>query len=245
MKALRLDDFGASAKHNEIYTKALNGWGNLFGLHNFQKFRAWAKYDEIEPELLERFIQKLIDRNSRATLGITACWLNLDGSMETFNVKFPDHVKLLNEGIACKVIEIANHGLTHAVTEDLAFKPKIFSSNRTMHREYWPWRSNGVIRTSVSLSQMILGECFGLRPTIGVPPGNAWCRSYAEACSEYGIKIINSNLPSQDQVNLDELGLIYLSNDRVHALHDKELTEETLEFFKRFETKTCFVSELV
>ena len=244
-RALRLDDFGASSKQNEIYTKALNGWGNLLSLHSFQKFRAWAKYEEIEVSLLEGFVQKLADQNSKATLGITACWLSLDGTLETYKVKFPDHLRVLQVGIDIGVIEIANHGLTHAVTENMDFRPKRFSSNRTVHREYWPWRKKNVIHSAVSLSQIVLQDCFGSKPNIAVPPGNVWCREYAEACTENGIKIINSNLPSQDNVSLDELDLVYLSNDQVVALHDKELIEEGLDFFDRLRSSTCFVSDLV
>jgi len=37
------------------------------------------------------------------------------------------------------VIEIANHGLTHCVVRKKLFRPRLFSSNRRCHREFWSW----------------------------------------------------------------------------------------------------------
>ena len=242
--ALRIDDFGASSKEFEIYTKKFGRFGNYIGLHHFKKYRAWAKYQELETHELKTFINLLSNANCKATLGITASWQLKDGTLVSYPDKFPDNVALIKEAIDADLIEIANHGLTHCVTENFSFLPKYFSSNRSYHREYWDWRNPSVIRTSVRLSQLILSDTFGINPIIGVPPGNVWCQSYVEACSEFGIKIINCSKKADDI--LIPKNIIFINNDNVIALHDKEIKMEGRSFFERLKNyRTMFVSDLI
>ena len=124
--ALRIDDFGASSKEFEIYTKKFGRFGNYIGLHHFKKYRAWAKYQELETHELKTFINLLSNANCKATLGITASWQLKDGTLVSYPDKFPDNVALIKEVIDADLIEIANHGLTHCVTENFSFTKVFF-----------------------------------------------------------------------------------------------------------------------
>jgi peptidoglycan/xylan/chitin deacetylase (PgdA/CDA1 family) len=242
--ALRIDDIGASTKEYEVYSKKWFGLGNFLFLKNMSYFRAWAKYREMTADEWYKVFELLEKYNAKLTVGVTASWVNYDGSSIHFNDKFPDEAKALKFGLNKGLIEIANHGLTHCVTKNNLFRPKLLSSNRRYHREFWNWLGRDMHFEHVRKSQEILQDFFEISIQTLIPPGNVYCDFTIEAAKKYGIKCINCQTP--DQV-IDEV--VILSNDKIYAFHDKEIVENGIAWFedvlrKNKEYRCVFVGEL-
>ena len=94
------------------------------------------------------------------TVGITACWAITENELIPFDEKFPDQASILREGSEEGLIEIANHGLCHCVLTDNLFHPRLFSSNRKYHREFWSWLPDEYHKVHVETSQEILTRIF-------------------------------------------------------------------------------------
>jgi peptidoglycan/xylan/chitin deacetylase (PgdA/CDA1 family) len=225
--ALRIDDIGASTKEYEIYSKNWFGLGNFLFLKYMNYFKAWAKYREMNAQEWHQIFRLLRKYNAKLTVGITASWVNYDGTSTKFNEKFPEEADALKLGMEEGLIEIANHGLTHCVVKDNLFRPRLFSSNRTYHREFWEWLGEELHHEHLKESQRILQGFFKVDITTLIPPGNVYCDFTIDAAQKYGIKNINCQT-SDEKKN----GLNIISNNRVYAFHDKEIVEEGLDWFE-------------
>ena len=242
--ALRIDDIGASTKEYEIYSKKWFGLGNFLFLKYMNYFKAWAKYREMNADEWHKVFDLLEKYNAKLTVGVTATWVNYDGTSVVFNKKFPEEAKALKHGMEEGLIEIANHGLTHCVVKDNLFRPKLFSSNRTYHREFWEWLGEDLHYNHIKESQDILQEFFDTDVVTLIPPGNVYCDFTVDAAKKYGIKHINCQThdAKQNSINI-------ISNNNVFAFHDKEIVEEGLdwleEIFKKYQShEYLFVNEL-
>jgi len=225
--ALRIDDIGASTKEYEIYSKKWFGAGNFLFLKYMNYFKAWARYREMGADEWYKVFDLLRKYDSKLTVGITATWVNYDGTSVCFNDKFPDEANALKYGVQQGLIEIANHGLTHCVVKDNLFRPKLFSSNRNYHREFWEWLGEDLHYNHIKESQDILQEFFDIDVITLIPPGNVYCDFTVGAAKKYGIKYINCQT-NDDKKN----GINIISNNNVYAFHDKEIVEEGLEWFE-------------
>ena len=241
--ALRIDDIGASAKEYEVYSKKWRGLGNFLFLKYLGYFKSWAKYREMRAEEWYKVFYLLEKYNAKLTVGITATWVNYDGSSVYFNNKFPDEAEALRYGRRKGLIEIANHGLTHCVVKNNLFRPKLFSSNRRYHREFWSWLGRDLHFEHVSRSQKILQDFFEINVETLIPPGNVYCDFTIDAAKKYGIKYINCQ--TSDKV-IGEISI--LSNNHVYAFHDKEIVEKGVEWFEKLlrhnNCKYVFVKDL-
>jgi hypothetical protein len=242
--ALRIDDIGASTKEFEVYSKKWFGLGNFLFLKYMPYFKAWAKYREMSADEWYTVFELLKKYNAKLTVGVTATWVNYDGSSTNFSDKFPEEAKALKCGVNMGLIEVANHGLTHCVVKDNLFRPRLFSSNRKYHREFWSWLRMETHFEHIKKSQEILQGFFKVDVVTLIPPGNVYCNFTIEAAKKYGIKYINCQTPSQiiDKVSI-------LSNDNVYAFHDKEIVQEGLNWFegvlKKYQSyQHVFVKEL-
>ncbi len=242
--ALRIDDIGASTKEYEIYSKKWFGLGNFLFLKYLNYFKAWAKYREMTADEWYTIFKLLKKYNSKLTVGITATWVNYDGSSVTFNEKFPEEAEALKCGMKQGLIEIANHGLTHCVVKNNLFRPKLFYSNRTYHREFWEWLGEDLHYKHIKKSQNILKNYFGINIVTLIPPGNVFCDYTIKAARKYNIRYINCQTLSHDYNDIK-----IISNDNVYAFHDKEIVEQGIDWFEGIlnqyqNYQFCFVKEL-
>lgn len=225
---LRIDDIGASTKQYEVYSRKWFGFGNFLFLKYLPYFKAWARYREMEAIEWFTIFDLLKKYNAKLTVGITATWVNYDGSHTIFYKKFPEEAEALKIGLREGIIEIANHGLTHCVVKDNLFRPKLFTSNRIYHREFWEWIERDVHFEHIKRSQEILQNFFQTDIVTLIPPGNVFCNYTIEAAKKYNLKYINCQTDDK-KIN----GIKILSNKNVFAFHDKEIVEQGIQWFEK------------
>ena len=216
--ALRIDDIGASSKEHLYYTKRwYSNWGPLRDRRLFGK---WAPYREMSPADWQQ-IYKILERfKSKLTVGITASWVEDDGTLVPFPEKFPDEAKAIGEGLAAGYLEIANHGLTHCVLDEGLFRRRLlYGTNRTYHREFWDWVSADVQLDHLRRAQAILTGYFKTPITTLIPPGNAYSLQTLEACQQLGLRTVNCERP---KLRLGETPKV-IGDDNVLPFHDREI----------------------
>jgi peptidoglycan/xylan/chitin deacetylase (PgdA/CDA1 family) len=216
--ALRIDDIGASSKEHLYYTKR---WYSNFGpLRDRRLFGKWAPYREMSWDdwhdvyrILERFGAKL-------TVGITASWVEDDGTLVPFPEKFPDEARALREGVERGLLEIANHGLTHCVLQDGLYRRRaLYGTNRPYHRELWEWIDAATQLDHLRRAQQILTDYFQVSITTLVPPGNVYSIQTLAVCRELGLTTVNCERP---QIRDGDTPRV-IGDDDVLAFHDREL----------------------
>jgi peptidoglycan/xylan/chitin deacetylase (PgdA/CDA1 family) len=186
--------------------------------------------------LLRSFAAKL-------TVGVTAGWVERNGTITIFPEKFSKVAKVLKDGLNEGLLEIANHGLTHCVVGK--HLPRLFSSNRQYHREFWESIPREIHFDHLDQSQSILQDYFETRITTLIPPGNVFSQDTIDAAQQNGIKRINClNVgPSNGEINI-------IGNESVIDFHDREIVLEGVEWLKRKleslpeDTEFVFVKEL-
>jgi len=226
--ALRIDDIGASSKRFEVYgntTVSLLGVGIPFPLANFlwfkyvRPFKKWGPYREMHADEWLQIFALLQKCNAKLTIGITASWVQGQGNLVPFPVKFPRQAAALKEGVEQGLIEIANHGLTHCVTQNNAFRPRLFSGNRRFHREFWDWVPLSVQEEHIKLSQQILHDFFKRDIVSFVPPGNICQDQTLRIAKKYGIRYVSySNI--KDSFSADTT---LIPEENVVAFHDRDI----------------------
>lgn len=238
---LRIDDINASSKQFEVYGSnhldffgkriPLPFLGDFLFLKHIPPFKLWGPYRELGVHEWEEIFGLLETHRARLTVGITAAWVEKDGSLIPFNHKFPDEAGVLKRGMEAGFVEIANHGLTHCVVGN--HLPRLFSSNRKYHREFWDWIPGEVHREHIKKSQQILESYFETKVTTFIPPGNVFTLTTIKACSDNGIMFVNCNTMSgvQDGVRI-------ISNQHVIAFHDREIVLYGIQWFRELLEKT-------
>jgi peptidoglycan/xylan/chitin deacetylase (PgdA/CDA1 family) len=216
--ALRMDDVGASSKKWEVYSKRWFGLGNFLLLKRLPYFRAWGPYTELTATHWESIINMLDAYGAKLTVAVTASWVEFNGTLVPYPKKWPDAFGALKQGVKKGCIRIACHGLTHCVLEDRAFLPKLFTSNRSFHREFWDWVPAETHRRHLSQAKKILEDAFDAPVTILVPPGNVFSEDTLSSASELGFSLVNCNTQ-----RIQNDGLRILGNEEVSAFHDREL----------------------
>ncbi len=241
-----MDDVGASSKYYEVYSKLPFGIGNILFLKYLPLIKAWGRYEEMTVGDWIEIIELLVKYNAKLTVAITASWVNKDGELIPFYDKFPKQLEQIKLALDLGVLEIANHGLTHCVLFNKNFLPKLFSSNRKYHREFWDWIPKDIHFEHMEKSQQILQHSFKILPKVFTPPGNVFCQHTLDAAIKHGIKYVNCNTPSRSYKSLR-----IISNENVIAFHDKEIAERSPDFlgellsdYNSFPSAYKFVSEL-
>ena len=190
----------------------------------------------------EQVFDILREFNAKLTVGVTAGWIEKNGSLIPFPEKFENQAAKLKEGLRAGVIEIANHGLTHCVVGK--HLPRVLFSNRKFHREFWPSLSEELHFQHIEQSQKILQDYFESKITTLVPPGNVYSKATIAAVKQFGINLINCHTKS-----CTKNGMRILGEENVFAFHDRELILEGVDWLRKFlleqaDTQYCFVREL-
>lgn len=230
MAALRIDDVFASTKRYEVYgrdcLRLLGKPINCSRLSNFlfmkyaPGFRRRLPYREIDPDEWSLMIDILRKHNAKLTVGVTAVWVERNGEKTPFFEKFPEQAAVLKQAQVEGLVEIANHGFTHCVVG--RHLPRLFSSNRTFHREFWDWVPADIQREHLRLSQGLLNKYFGRPILTFVPPGNVWTEDTERFASEFGIKYLSSreDLSPTGRISND---LLYIGDSNLLAFHDRDI----------------------
>jgi hypothetical protein len=236
--ALRMDDVGAASKRHEVHglTRLRVGGlplpfpGNFLFLKYLPGIKRWGPYRELGPRDFEAILERLADTGSRLTVAITAGWVEDDGAIVPYPLKFPDSSRLIREGVARGLLEGANHGYTHCVVDGGAFRPRWFSGNRSAHREFYDWLPERVHREHLKRAQGILEGFLGRPVETLVPPGNVLSRKTLAAAAEEGIRYV-SCLGASRWAPAE--GLALLDDSRVMAFHDRDVVRGGLSWLER------------
>lgn len=225
IRALRLDDVGAATKVNEIYGRTrlpvgplhIPFPGNFLFLKRMPGIRKWGPYQEMTVSLWDELLEFFRACGLKLTVGVTATWVEKDGRLTPFSVKFPAEARRLrtaqNEGL----IEIANHGLTHCVLDGRRYLPRWFSSNRSAHREFFDYIPEEVQRHHLERSQAILQDIFGPVTTL-IPPGNVFTPTTVEIARSLNFRAISCKTTSRV-----ERGIAFVGDSDILPFHDREV----------------------
>jgi peptidoglycan/xylan/chitin deacetylase (PgdA/CDA1 family) len=254
--ALRLDDVGAASKQHEVYgvtrialgPVALPFPGNLLFLKYLPPIKRWGPYPELTAAEWEAMLTALADAGARLTVAVTAGWVERDGRVVPFPTKFPEQARALRDGVEGKLVEIANHGYTHCLTEDGLFRPRLFSGNRPYHREFYDWLPEEVHLEHLRAAQDILGSWFGVAIETFVPPGNVLSAKTVIAAASVGIRFISrlGGAPAGDAAGT---GIVFVDDARVVAFHDRDVVRHGIGYLRgqlasRREARFVTVSEI-
>ncbi len=224
----RIDDIGASTKQFEQY----GGWkiGNFWFFKRIWPFKKWGPYKELTAEEWEKFLQVFEKCGIVPIVAITACWAEKDGSLTPFPKKFPEEALFLKQAANMGKIIIANHGLTHCIVGK--HLPKLFSSNRKFHREFWPEMKQGLHTEHIFKSQEILEKYFEKPITIFVPPGSIWTKDTYFALKKTNIgQVISSRFMVDSSEKMQGIEFID-DKSGFFCLHDKDLKEKGIKWLK-------------
>ena len=133
---------------------------------------------------------------------------------------------MLNEAFKNKVIEIANHGLTHCVVGK--HLPRYFTSVRKYHREFWDWIPVDMHKAHLERSSKILKEWLGSKIDIFVPPGNVYSEDTIDSLNELNFSRINSS----KKLDCSYKNLKFIDEKNVFAFHDKEISILGVDWFE-------------
>ena len=238
----RMDDVGASTKLYEVYSKKY--FGNLFFLKRMKYFKAWGPYKEIESDTWKEIFDYVGENKFKLTLAVTASWVDEKNNLIPFYEKFPKQAKLIADNLKYNFLEITNHGLTHCVVGK--HMPKLISSNRKYHREFWDWLPYDTHYSNLYKSREIFKEWLGYSPNILVPPGNVYSSHTIKACEKLNFKGINAS-----KIIENDSKIKILNNSNVFAFHDRDIVLNGTKWLKEkykqesLEYKFKFLEELI
>ncbi len=222
---LRMDDVGASSKKFEIYSKYR--LGNFLFFKYYYPFKAMGPYDELSANQWDTIFEILDNHNAKLTVGLTAGWVDKNNNIIPFDEKFPKQTEKIKEGIKKNLIEISNHGLTHCVVGK--HKPKLFSSNRRFHREFWDYLDQDIHDEHIFQSQTLIKNWLGYEPYSFVPPGNVYSPKTLKSLSKTRISIINAS----KKLDCDFNQIRFVNNDNVFPFHDRDLSIFGIEWLEK------------
>lgn len=238
--ALRVDDIGAASKMNEVYGAsrlplgpiALPFPGNFLFFKYIKPFKKWGPYPELTTEKLEVIFEYCQTHQLRLTLGVTAGWVERDGSVTPFPEKYPKQALAIKSAARNGLVEVANHGYTHCVLKDKAFRPRLFGSNRQWHREFWEWVPLEIQERQLALSQKILQGYFSAPVVTFIPPGNVFINETLVIAKRHGLRYLSCQ--GIDAKNIKDL--IPIPESNVIAFHDKELVADGVKWFEKIQS---------
>ena len=258
--ALRIDDIGACSKYynrrGQVWWKVggrylpLSPFANWLFFKRMKPFKRWGVYRELTATDWDGIYSLLRKYQAKITAGVTATWVENDGSLTPLSEKYPDEASRLKEGVEEGLVEIAHHGLTHCIVKDNLYKPRSFSSNRYYHREFREWLPEEVIKRHIFEAMDILTSYFKVDIVTFMPPGNVWCEAAEKYAFQAGMRFLSSN-EAESPTGKESNGLVYIGNKYLIAFHDKEIVEHGVSWLERqiLEVKGgdkafCFVKDI-
>lgn len=217
--ALRMDDVFASSKRYEVYGREGVPLSNFLFIKYLPGIAKWGPYRELNVAQWQEIIELLLRFKSKITLGITAAWVEKDNSLVSFYKKYPAEAGIIRDGVKAGVIEPANHGLTHCVVG--RHRPRLFTSNRKYHREFWDWVPLYVQEEHLRRSQEELTEYFSYPVVTFIPPGNVWGNETLAIAAKYGLKYISCY--GADNLVGSNVALRPIPEKAVISFHDREI----------------------
>lgn len=223
---IRMDDVGAASKRHEVYGRTRLDLGplrvpfpgNWLWLKYIPPIKRWGPYRELSAKQWHGLLEILAETRARMTVAITAAWVEDDGTLTPFPRKFPEAARAIREGVSTGLLEVANHGLTHCLLTDRAFRPRLFKGNRTYHREYYDFVPAEEQDASIARGQAILSEWLACSIVTLVPPGNLIQPITAEIARRHGVRYLSYRTPtSRDGV------LPIVGNDCGLVFHDRDI----------------------
>ena len=164
-------------------------------------------------------IEEIPDLPLDNTLRIGLC-READGSVIPFPKKFPGAAAAIRAGVDRGLLEVANHGYTHCVLQDGLFRSRLFSGNRTYHREFHEWLPADVHRDHLKRAQDILEGFLGRPVVTFVPPGNVFAAATLEAAAAAGIRYVSClNAHRAGPVP----GITFVDDGDVVSIHDRDI----------------------
>jgi peptidoglycan/xylan/chitin deacetylase (PgdA/CDA1 family) len=223
---LRMDDVGAASKRYEVYGLTripvagvrLPFPGNWLWFKYLPPFKRWGPYRELAAADWRHILELLASNGARLTVAVTAAWVERDGTLTPFPQKFPEAAKVLREGVEAGLLEVANHGLTHCLLADRAFRPRAFASNRQYHREFYDFVPAELQDTHIARSQEILCDAFRTDVVTFVPPGNLLQPITVEIARRHGLRFLSYRAPTTLGGVLPVIG-----DDRGVVFHDRDV----------------------
>lgn len=210
---IRIDDIGASSKQ--------------FNKH-------WGPYPELTAQQWPGLLDIFARHNIQPIIAITASWVDKHSQLTPFPQKFSHQARILKQAWQNNLITVANHGLTHCVIGQ--HLPRLWSDNRSYHREFWPNLPQAIHTKHVLDSQRILEQYFEQPVTKFVPPGNVWSIKTYQALTQTNIKQVICNRymldAPQHQMNtiqfIDDRHGYFVCHDRDIILGGPEWLDNTL-----------------
>ena len=196
---IRMDDVGAASKRHEVYglTRLPVGRlripfpGNWLWLKYVPPIKRWGPYRELAAPEWYEILEALTRAGARMTVAVTAAWVEDDATLTPFPRKFPDAAQAIRAGVDAGLLEVANHGLTHCLLADHAFRPRLFSGNRSSHREFYDFLPPEAQEANIRCAQAILSDAFGVAIVTLVPPGNLLQPVTAELARRHGVRYLS------------------------------------------------------
>jgi peptidoglycan/xylan/chitin deacetylase (PgdA/CDA1 family) len=224
---IRMDDVGAASKRHEVYglTRLTVGPlrvpfpGNWLWLKRLPPIKRWGPYRELAAQDWYEILETLAGAGARMTVAITAAWVEDDGGLTPFPQKFPGAARAIREGVEASLLEVANHGLTHCLLADRAFRPRLFAGNRSSHREFYDFLPPETQEANIRRAQGILSDAFGAPIVTLVPPGNLLQPVTVEIARRNGVRVLSYRAPTTRDGILpvvgDECGVVFHDRDVV------------------------------
>jgi peptidoglycan/xylan/chitin deacetylase (PgdA/CDA1 family) len=229
-----MDDVGASSKRYEVYgitrIAGVPFPGNALFLKYLPPIKRWGPYRELRAAELAAVLDRLGRLGARLTVAVTAGWVEWDGAVTPYPVKFAEAARVLRDGARAGLIEVANHGYTHCVLQDLRFRPRWWRGNRAEHREFHDWLPESVHREHLARSQDIHQQFLGEPVLTLVPPGNLLSRKTLAVAPATGIRYV-SCLGAGKWA--PAAGLVLVDDAEVEAFHDRDLVHHGVTFLDR------------
>ena len=206
MRALRIDDLGASSKAYEQWSRTR--WANVGPFKAHWPWKAMGPYRELRADELNRICGMVAEADSRITLAITSAWNDgrwwLGEDPIPYRFKFPAQAEVVKRWAERGIVEVANHGWTHTTRRHI--RPRFWRGNRDAHREFTDAEPADGGNNALIWSQEDFVRWLGsLAPTILVPPGFVFHEKFQPCAGRLGLRVWRKD-----------------EDARVLALHDRD-----------------------
>jgi hypothetical protein len=203
-------------------------------------------YRELEATEIATLGNILYGFCAKLTVGVTACWVEADGSYTPFYERFPAQAsewkRLSDEGL----VEIANHGYTHCVLGK--HRPRWFRSNRKYWREFQPWVYDKVRSECLFNAQNNLTQWLEIPIRTFIPPGNVFTQNEVQTAENWCIThICTDRFPANAKVG----DMTFVGSESMFAFHDKDIVlngpgwlEKHIKRLKRKDRQFVFAKEI-